>query len=447
MSSPPSRAPQVLVIGFGALGSIYALALSKAGAEITAVCRSNYEHVKTNGLNIQSAKFGKYPNWKPHQVINDPEQARQQYFDYVVCTFKCVPDLEPTSDVIRPYLRNPADFPNDPIPESGLPCIVLMQNGVSTEQEPYENLVLKEGLAGSVISAVSWVTSNLLDGGKRVEHGSLERLSLGTYPSRPAVASKERPSAGGVKSKGSSSDDPDHAKARLDAFVRLLEEGGATPQPSDDVQPQRWKKLLWNASYGALSTVSRQPVAALVSDASLHYTVSCVRRLMLEVLYVGRACGMDEGVFPAKSVDDALQVTLDMRSVPQSAQESASLKQSADNALAGEQTSSATAAKPSNHTMSPDFKPSLLLDLENGRPMELLPIIGNVIELARVHHVETPRLDLIMAALRPAQVQAIEAARRKWGTGNSASSAAVPAKKEADVDGPRVEGAPVAPSK
>ncbi|KAL9934681.1 hypothetical protein V8E36_006456 [Tilletia maclaganii] len=426
------RKPQVLVIGFGALGSIYALALSKAGAEITAVCRSNYEHVKNNGLTINSDKFGRYPDWKPHRVVNSPDQARERYYDYVLCTFKCVPDLEPTSDVVRPYLRNPADFPK---PEAGLPCIVLMQNGVGTEQEPYDSLVIREGLAGSVISAVSWVASNLLDDGKRVEHGSLERLSLGLYPSALSAAAVElqdhsaAPSPSRLQKHNS-----ERVKARLDNLVKLLEDGGATPQSSDDVQPQRWKKLLWNASWGAVSTVARQPIAALITDASLHYTVSTVRRLMLEILYVGRACGLGEDALPASSVDDALKVTLDMRSIPQSAEESADLKSRGDEAVSAE-------TKP-KHTMSQDFKPSLLLDLENGRPMELLPIIGNVIELARIHRVETPRLDLIMAALRPAQVQAIMAARRKWAKPKATETDSADA-----VEGPTVEGTPVGAAK
>ncbi|KAE8228106.1 hypothetical protein CF326_g6975 [Tilletia indica] len=436
--SSSTRAPQILVIGFGAVGSIYALALEKAGAEVTALCRSNYTQVKENGLDIHSAKFGDHPGWKPHRVIKSPEEAREQYFDYVICTFKCIPDLDPTSQTIQPYLRNPADFPNEPVPESGLPCIVLMQNGVGTEQEPYETLVLQAGLAGSVISAVVWVASNLLDGGKRVEHGSLERLSLGVFPSPLSAACAKLQSESKAKLEVDRTPDESKSQARLDTLVKLLKDGGATPQPSDDVQPYRWKKLLWNAAWGAVSTVARQPVAQLVTEASLHYTVSCVRRLMLEVLYVGRACGLNEDVFPASSVDDALHVTLDMRDVPQSAQASASLKKSGNEAVSG-QTSEEKPASPrsAKHSMSPDFKPSLLMDLESGRPMELLPIIGNVIELARIHGVETPRLDLIMAALRPSQVQAIEAARIKWG--NSAKTA----EDEGNVKGPALEGVPV----
>ncbi len=83
--------------------------------------------------------------------------------------------------------------------------------------------------------------------------------------------------------------------------------------------------------------------------------------------------------------------------------------------------------------MAADFKPSILLDLENGRPMELEPIVGNVVRMARERGVETPRLDLILAALKPSQVQAIERAgggeegttfegsvRRAGGTGRRA---------------------------
>lgn len=56
-----------------------------------------------------------------------------------------------------------------------------------------------------------------------------------------------------------------------------------------------------------------------------------------------------------------------------------------------------------------DFKPSLLIDLEAKRGMELSPIIGNVVKKAREHNVETPRLDMILAALRPSLMQVVRA--------------------------------------
>jgi 2-dehydropantoate 2-reductase len=49
--------PRILTVGTGAIGAIYSWRLSKT-CDITAVCRSNYEAVKSNGFNIESAKFG-----------------------------------------------------------------------------------------------------------------------------------------------------------------------------------------------------------------------------------------------------------------------------------------------------------------------------------------------------------------------------------------------------
>lgn len=43
--------------------------------------------------------------------------------------------------------------------------------------------------------------------------------------------------------------------------------------------------------------------------------------------------------------------------------------------------------------------------------MELSPIIGNVIRKARLHNVDTPRLEVIFAALHPSLIQAVQAAR------------------------------------
>jgi 2-dehydropantoate 2-reductase len=45
-----------------------------------------------------------------------------------------------------------------------------------------------------------------------------------------------------------------------------------------------------------------------------------------------------------------------------------------------------------------DFKPSMLLDVEAGRPSELEPIIGSVLDRARAKGVATPRLDLVYAS-------------------------------------------------
>jgi len=59
----------------------------------------------------------------------------------------------------------------------------------------------------------------------------------------------------------------------------------------------------------------------------------------------------------------------------------------------------------------PGFKPSMQLDLENGRPMELDPILGNIVRKSKEFGVHTPILDYGYALLRVQQNTIL--ARRK----------------------------------
>ncbi|SJX60321.1 uncharacterized protein SRS1_11635 [Sporisorium reilianum f. sp. reilianum] len=360
--------PGILCIGFGALGTIYSYILSQGGAAITAVARSNYDTLTTTGIDIESVKYGSIKGWKPHRCVREsaPQDARDRRYDYVVCTFKNVPDHKSASEIIRPFLQTAQEGEK-------LPTIVLLQNGVGIEEEVSRTLVEQDKMAIGVISAVAWIGANLVDGGKKVMHSGLERLEMGVYPASGDVATAAE----------------QHA---LDRFVDIYTAGGGGGRAVADIEAIRWQKVLWNASWGGLSTLARQPVSALLTEDTLHYSVGVVRRIMLEIVYVARACGLTEARYPMSSVDQALNITLSTSSVP----------------------AVHDAARGGN--LAADFKPSILLDLENGRPMELEPIIGNVVRKARLHGVDTPRLDLILAALKPNQVQAVRRANGGEGT-------------------------------
>lgn len=49
------------------------------------------------------------------------------------------------------------------------------------------------------------------------------------------------------------------------------------------------------------------------------------------------------------------------------------------------------------------FKPSMLVDLECGRPMEVEAIVGGIIRGSRRHGLSVPRLDMIYASLKVIQ--------------------------------------------
>lgn len=129
--------------------------------------------------------------------------------------------------------------------------------------------------------------------------------------------------------------------------------------------------------------MARKPVSVILADESLAATSDAVRKIMLEVLSVARACGYGEEQFPSDSVDKVFELT--------HSQAPSLLKP----------------GQPAN--LKADFKPSLLVDLEANRPFELSPIIGNVISKAHANNVDVPRLELIYAALHPSLMQAIKA--------------------------------------
>lgn len=64
-------------------------------------------------------------------------------------------------------------------------------------------------------------------------------------------------------------------------------------------------------------------------------------------------------------------------------------------------------------------KPSMLLDWEAGRPMELEVILGNPIRIARAHGVEMPRLQTLYALLKSASKARGEAKKKKQTTRTS----------------------------
>lgn len=58
-SNMPSTPPTILLFGLGGIGAVYALLLTKAGAKVHVVARSNLEQVREHGLDYESVTFGK----------------------------------------------------------------------------------------------------------------------------------------------------------------------------------------------------------------------------------------------------------------------------------------------------------------------------------------------------------------------------------------------------
>ncbi|MCO5596196.1 hypothetical protein L7F22_050256 [Adiantum nelumboides] len=199
----------------------------------------------------------------------------------------------------------------------------------------------------------------------------MERLEMGLYPYREAGEDEESPQSWRV--------------TKLHAFAETFKAGGGgSVVIVGDIQVKRWVKLLWNAAWGGLATLARQTVLEILQEDNLDITADLVRKIMMEVISVARACGYGEDQLPLSSMDEVFNLTY--------SQAPRFLKDG------------------QKGNLKDDFKPSLLVDLEAQRPMELSPIIGNVILKARQHNVNVPRLEVIFAALRPSQMQFVHKA-------------------------------------
>ena len=155
--------------------------------------------------------------------------------------------------------------------------------------------------------------------------------------------------------------------------------------------------------------MARQPVSALLSAETLPYTSGVVRRIMLEMIDIARANGFSQERLPAAIVDQVYEITV--RNSDAKIYDPSKPDKPIESAAQGD--------------LLADFKPSILVDLEKQRPMELVPIFCNMIARARRTNVDTPRLDLITAALKPQQEMIVKATLQKDSSAEESNDAPV----------------------
>lgn len=147
------------------------------------------------------------------------------------------------------------------------------------------------------------------------------------------------------------------SNARSERLVELFAGAGLAPEGDANVRATVWLKLVNNVGLNAVSVLRRMTIAPMLADAGAR---AHVRELMTEALHVGQALGV------------VADVDIDARI--------------------------AYAAR------LDDVKTSMLQDYERGRPLELEPILGAVLELAKRLDVAVPHVraayDALLAAAR-----------------------------------------------
>jgi 2-dehydropantoate 2-reductase len=226
--------------------------------------------------------------------------------------------------------------------KEGHSAIVLVQNGLGVE-EPYANRFP----SASILSAVTVVSAAQTEPGV-IKHNRWTRISIGPYLPGSTTNDEEK-----------------KAIERNKKFVKLLKGGGikdAEEYSHAKLQMVRWHKIAINASMNPSAVLSGGTTNnAMVADPELYIHLKGV---------------MEEVLSTAPKV-------LNTPLPKEFATSEAILKSTLKNTSGS--------------------KPSMLLDWEQGKRMELEVILGNPIRIARAHGYEMPRLETLYVLLKKAQ--------------------------------------------
>jgi 2-dehydropantoate 2-reductase len=230
----------ILVIGLGAVGTLYGAKLAQAGATVSALCRSDYHHVLNNGVHLKSI-WGNY-HFHPHLTLKNLSNYPYQPH-YLLITTKVLPSIN------LPKLIKPVVHPHTKI--------VLLQNGLDIEK-PISQAFPKN----QIISGLAFVCVTRLAPGL-VHHIDYGKLVLGNYPQGLLSATKQ--------------------------LAHLFSSVQVPCQTTRQIIKARFEKLVWNAPFNPISVLSNGvDTQAMLSSKIMTKTI---QQIMQEICLIAQACG------------------------------------------------------------------------------------------------------------------------------------------------------------
>ncbi len=248
--------PKVLIIGAGAIGAFYGSKLSQSGAEVTVICRSDYDYVKNHGFTIKSHWQESEYKFKPDQVLKD-FQSYKDDADFILITTKVL-DPNLTKDLLKPNLRKNS-------------AIVLLQNGIHIEKTFADTFPENE-----IISALAFICVSRVKLGY-IHHQDYGRLVIGNYPNSISI--------------------------KTELLADLWQKSKVPCETSNNILKQRWKKLVWNAAFNPISVLAgSKNTSEILQNAA---TENLVRNVMQEVCTLAKAddCELEEEIVEKNIAD------------------------------------------------------------------------------------------------------------------------------------------------
>lgn len=139
---------------------------------------------------------------------------------------------------------------------------------------------------------------------------------------------------------------------RIKTFAALLEEGKTTFQVVEHIQRKRWEKVVWNAAWNPLTTLTLVDTKTWLESSDQAYTMTI--RLMREIIDIAQRCNVP--------------LTYDL----------------AEELMAKVKTMGRIGS-------------SMQQDAKAGRPLEVDVILGHPVQKAREFGMDTPVLDTVFA--------------------------------------------------
>lgn len=247
------------------------------------VARSNYDAIKDEvrripshaslpinltyhqGLQINSQIHGSQ-KVAIANIFKSPSDANTK-FDYIVCAHKAI-NPSSTPPIFKPCTSSSTTF-------------VIIQNGVGNE-DPFRETFP----SNTIISCVTW-TGAVQNSPGVIEHGTNEDMQIGLFPNPQLSASLE--------------------KERLDLFAKLLTTGGTKFNVEENIQIKRWEKVIWNAAWNPLTTLTGTSVQSYLKSGPA--ATATAKELMREVLLVAQTLGVPlSNSLPDELVDKVLNM-------------------------------------------------------------------------------------------------------------------------------------------
>jgi len=239
-----------------------------------------------------------------------------------VVTAKALPGSTPSlPDLLKPFVT------------PGFTTIVLVQNGVGIEDG-----VSAAWPANAIISCVTWIGATQIHNGV-VQHVTNVTSAFGLFD-QPRIKGKEA-----------------EQQERLQKIAEIMKAGGGNPEIHEDIQNERWYKVMWNAAWNSLTALSGVDIHRWLDASPASKIVT--RRLMQEIVNIAEALGRK---LPA----DAIEFSF---------------------------------ARVERHRPIAIYT-SMQGDAEHGRAMEVEVILGNPLRKAKELGIDTPILETVYALVR-----------------------------------------------